>query len=77
MTCKDPVYNLWDMSVNVWEWEGSCEAAVALSDRCRTRGGSFWEPASQLACALPGPANHLRGSFNNNVGIRCCADPNP
>ena len=76
-TCKDPVYNLWDMSGNVWEWEDSCDAAAGLTDQCRTRGGSFWETANMLTCALPGPTNHVRGSHNNNIGIRCCSDPNP
>jgi formylglycine-generating enzyme required for sulfatase activity len=76
-TCKDPVYNLWDLSGNVWEWEDSCETATGLGDRCRTRGGSFWEAAAALTCAQPGPTNHVRSAFNNNIGFRCCADPNP
>jgi formylglycine-generating enzyme required for sulfatase activity len=65
------------MSGNVWEWTAACEggAAPSMTDKCRLRGGSFWDPENDLYCAADFvPGSLARTYSNKNHGVRCCAD---
>jgi formylglycine-generating enzyme required for sulfatase activity len=68
--CKGGYEGLFGMSGNVWEWDNICKA----EDACLHRGGSFWEDSGELRCDTESYV-HGRGSYNTNVGFRCCANP--
>jgi sulfatase modifying factor 1 len=73
--CKGGAAGLLDMSGNLHEWVDSCEdvdALQAFDQRCRARGGSFWDPASDLTCAASFDFM-TRDYFAKNFGFRCCA----
>jgi formylglycine-generating enzyme required for sulfatase activity len=64
---------LLDLSGNVWEWEDSCSAytmAGGAIERCKTRGGGYQSPATNLRCVSRGDRN--RDDGNGDTGFRCC-----
>ena len=69
--CEGGIAGLFDMSGNVAEWEGSCDAYTGGPDSCRVRGGSFKSTSLNLAC---GAVRSLsRNATADDVGFRCCA----
>lgn len=73
--CVGGYPDLFDMSGNVWEWEDTCLLmGNPEDDRCRARGGSFWDDVPLLGCGSDTFPGHTRQFANKNVGFRCCAD---
>jgi hypothetical protein len=71
--CVDASGDVFDLSGNVWEWEGSCNAEAGISDDCRIRGGGYNNGESNMNCGANATAK--RDGTAVNVGFRCCADP--
>jgi formylglycine-generating enzyme required for sulfatase activity len=73
-TCEGGYPGIFDMSGNIWEWEGSCSGS-APNDACLMRGGSYFENSeTDLGC--PSNVNPTRDTTALTIGFRCCADPN-
>jgi formylglycine-generating enzyme required for sulfatase activity len=59
------------MSGNIWEWEGSCNGSNGNGDACLTRGGSYVEADTDLACTHD--VAPTRNTAAITIGFRCCA----
>jgi sulfatase modifying factor 1 len=68
--CVGGYPGIFDMSGSVWEWEDSCSAETGPNDRCQIRGGSLYQAAAALTCALNSPAS--RSGSTADRGFRCC-----
>lgn len=63
---------IFDLSGGVAEFEDACSEFGTKDWGCRTRGGSLWSPAADLACASEaGKAWYQRDA---STGFRCCRD---
>ena len=77
-----PLGGVFDMSGNVAEWTDACEGSGFPGDqKCLTRGGYFGDrdaDSATLRCAfgasLTSNRAKPRNSFDDHIGIRCCAD---
>jgi formylglycine-generating enzyme len=72
--CEGGVPGLFDMSGNVWEWEGSCSASSGQLDRCMVRGGSYLGTSEELRCDGAGGRMAARLDTAADRGFRCCWD---
>lgn len=65
---------VYDLSGNVWEWVDSCDGHTGKEDRCRARGGAFYDDGDVLRCDSGGgiPYREITYGIIDGVGIRCC-----
>jgi formylglycine-generating enzyme required for sulfatase activity len=63
---------VYDMSGNVIEWEDSCNGITGEKDRCRLRGGNFYNDHNHRC---DDGATFPRNAHYDDFGIRCCSSP--
>ena len=71
-SCQGGLRGLYDMSGNVFEWTGVCDAGSGRDVPCRLRGGSFANEKEHLSCGYDFGADDPRGMANEIIGFRCC-----
>lgn len=69
--CEGGYAGLFDLSGNLWEWEDSCDNQADASLLCHSRGGSYLNADSELAC---NSVSDDRPDLVASIGIRCCAE---
>jgi formylglycine-generating enzyme required for sulfatase activity len=69
---SNTVAGIFDMVGNVGEWQDSCDYAVAATDYCTIRGGSFGWPAVGSSCDEITVVAQREAPYGD-VGFRCCA----
>jgi hypothetical protein len=80
-SCEGGYPGVFDLSGNVQEWRGICSGTTS-NDRCLEGSGSFkfdkTDPIGRSRCdgGMP-PDTDLYPFYNNDSGIRCCADLGP
>ena len=59
---------------HVWEWVNSCDGHTGKDDKCRARGGAFYDDDHVLRCDNGGgmPPREISYGIIDGVGIRCC-----
>lgn len=75
-SCQSPepdYAEVFDLSGNVAEWDGSCEGD-SPDDGCRIRGGSFEHQGRGTRCAMAKGLRWPRMRAAGSVGFRCCSD---
>ncbi|MEM9695583.1 MAG: SUMF1/EgtB/PvdO family nonheme iron enzyme [Myxococcota bacterium] len=74
-TCVALSGQIFDLSGNAAEWEDSCTTFASANDpagqTCRTRGGSYSDRESNLACLSP--RGDDRNTTSPTIGFRCCS----
>lgn len=73
-SCEGSVRGLFDMSGNVFEWDGACivDPTVPSNSKCSYRGGGFRSREGEMACR---PSERFGiFEFFPTLGFRCCSD---
>jgi len=76
-SCVGGFAGIFDMSGNAYEWEDACTnyGNPIGQENCVRRGGGYYSPEVDLACALPEDqqAGTLPGTPADGTGFRCCS----